>query len=60
MDQLMKTAIENDQKGLDERGVPYMTSRQRIPILVVVLGMAIPTLITWIYFDLLADRKSVV
>ena len=58
MDQLMKTAIENDQKGLDERGVPYMTSRQRIPILVVVLGMAIPTLITWIYFDLLASAPA--
>ena len=59
MDQLMKTAIEKDQKGLDEGGIPNSTSQQRMPIFVVALGMAIPTLITWIYFDLLATAPSI-
>lgn len=40
MDQLMKTVIENDEKGLDEGGIPYSVSQQRMPILVVVLGVA--------------------
>ena len=29
-----------------------------MPILVIILGMAIPTLITWIYFDLLANAPA--
>ncbi len=35
------------------------TTQQRMPVVVIILGMAIPTLITWLYFDLLASASAI-
>ena len=34
-------------------------SHKQMPIIVIVLGMAIPTIIAWIYFDLLATAPAI-
>ena len=34
-------------------------THQRMPVVVIVLGMVIPTFITWIYFDLLATAPAI-
>ena len=34
-------------------------NQKRMPIIIIILGMAIPTVITWIYFDLLASAPAI-
>jgi len=42
-----------------DRSIPLKSIAKPMPIVVVCLGMAVPTLITWIYFDLLTTAPAI-